>query len=53
MSVKMFLMWNSKMIINGGRDEIVGTSLLGASNLLVLRVSKRDCLSYHAHAIEN
>ncbi|XP_041989691.1 uncharacterized protein LOC121741062 [Salvia splendens] len=39
MSVKMFLMWNSKMIIYGGRDETVGTSLLGASNLLVLRES--------------
>ncbi|KAH6774219.1 ephrin type-B receptor [Perilla frutescens var. hirtella] len=39
MSVKMFLMWNSKLLIYGGRDETVGTSLLGASNLLVLRES--------------
>lgn len=34
------------MIIYGGRDETVGTSLLGASNLLVLRVSKLGCLLY-------
>lgn len=53
MSVKMFLMWNSKMIIYGGRDETIGTSLLGASNLLVLRVSKLDCLLYRVLGIEN
>lgn len=41
------------MIIYGGRDETVGTSLLGASNLLVLRVSKLDCLLYHAHGVQN
>ncbi|PKA55884.1 hypothetical protein AXF42_Ash014556 [Apostasia shenzhenica] len=35
MSVKMFLMWNSKMFINGGGDSL--TSLLEASNLIVLR----------------
>lgn len=37
MSVKMFLMWNSKMYINGGGDTLVATSLLEASNLIVLR----------------
>ncbi|KAG0456405.1 hypothetical protein HPP92_024193 [Vanilla planifolia] len=37
MSVKMFLMWNSKMLINGGGDTLVATSLLEASNLIVLR----------------
>ncbi|KAK7352920.1 hypothetical protein VNO80_18351 [Phaseolus coccineus] len=37
MSVKMFLMWNSKMLIDGGEDVTVETSLLEASNLIVLR----------------
>ncbi|KAL0908014.1 hypothetical protein M5K25_022477 [Dendrobium thyrsiflorum] len=37
MSVKMFLMWNSKLFINGGGDALVATSLLEASNLIVLR----------------
>ncbi|XP_042401678.1 uncharacterized protein LOC121991725 [Zingiber officinale] len=39
MSVKMLLMWNSKMIIAGGEDTIVATTLLEASNLIVLRES--------------
>ncbi|KAL5728944.1 hypothetical protein ACHQM5_001963 [Ranunculus cassubicifolius] len=39
MSVKMFLMWNSKMLIDGGGDAIVATSLLESSNLIVLRES--------------
>ncbi|KAL9363229.1 hypothetical protein Peur_046014 [Populus x canadensis] len=39
MSVKMFLMWNSKMIIDGGEDITVATSLLEASNLVVLKES--------------
>lgn len=38
MSVKMLLMLNSKMLIDGGGDAIVATSLLEASNLVVLRV---------------
>lgn len=38
MFVKMHLMWDSKMLINGGDSEIVATSLLEASNLLVLKV---------------
>ncbi|RRT77335.1 hypothetical protein B296_00028860 [Ensete ventricosum] len=38
MSVKMLLMWNSKMFINGGGDALVATSLLEASNLIVLKV---------------
>ncbi|RXH74676.1 hypothetical protein DVH24_029397 [Malus domestica] len=37
MSVKMHLMLNSKMLIDGGADSIVATSLLEASNLVVLR----------------
>ncbi|KAK9102258.1 hypothetical protein Sjap_019512 [Stephania japonica] len=37
MSVKMFLMWNSKMVIDGGGE--VATSLLEASNLVVLKES--------------
>lgn len=38
MSVKVFLMWNSKMLIDGGGDSLVATSLLEASNLVVLKV---------------
>lgn len=38
MSVKIFLMWNSKMLIDGGGDVTVATSLLEASNLVVLKV---------------
>ncbi|KAI8010333.1 hypothetical protein LOK49_LG06G02240 [Camellia lanceoleosa] len=39
MSVKMFLMWNSTMLIDGGGDANVETSLVEASNLVVLRES--------------
>ncbi|CAO2818012.1 unnamed protein product [Amaranthus hypochondriacus] len=39
MSVKMFLMWNSQLLVDGGGDAAVATSLLEASNLLVLRES--------------
>lgn len=37
MSVKVHLMWNSKMLIDGGGDFLVATSLLEASNLVVLK----------------
>ncbi|XP_051137270.1 uncharacterized protein LOC127255657 isoform X2 [Andrographis paniculata] len=37
MTVKMFLMWNSSMFIDGGGDKNVDTSSLEASNLIVLR----------------
>ncbi|KAL5771093.1 hypothetical protein ACOSP7_015247 [Xanthoceras sorbifolium] len=39
MSVKMHLMWNSKMLIDAGDDAILATSLLEASNLVVLKES--------------
>ncbi|CAN0899997.1 hypothetical protein LINGRAHAP2_LOCUS20590, partial [Linum grandiflorum] len=39
MSVKILLMWNSKMLIDGGGDELVATSALEASNLVVLKGS--------------
>ncbi|EPS64424.1 hypothetical protein M569_10357 [Genlisea aurea] len=39
MSVKMFLMWNAQMLIDGGGDENVETSSLEASNLIILRQS--------------
>ncbi|KAJ7973750.1 Ephrin type-B receptor [Quillaja saponaria] len=39
MSVKIHLMWNSKMLIDCGADSIVATSLLEASNLVVLKES--------------
>ncbi|XP_062090955.1 uncharacterized protein LOC133797151 isoform X2 [Humulus lupulus] len=41
MIVKMNLMWNSEMVIDGGNDTIVATSLLEASNLVVLKESSR------------
>ncbi|RWW13415.1 hypothetical protein GW17_00022870 [Ensete ventricosum] len=44
MSVKMLLMWNSKMFINGGGDALVATSLLEASNLIVLKVGPGSVL---------
>ncbi|KAE8678713.1 putative Glutamyl-tRNA(Gln) amidotransferase subunit C [Hibiscus syriacus] len=39
MTVKIFLMWNSKMLINGGEDLTVATSWLEASNLVILKES--------------
>lgn len=39
MSVKIHLMLNSKILIAGASDAIVATSLLEASNLVVLKVS--------------
>ncbi|KAG8657275.1 hypothetical protein MANES_03G057400v8 [Manihot esculenta] len=39
MTVKILLMWNSKMIIDGGEDVTVETSWLEASNLIVLKES--------------
>ncbi|KAJ9167907.1 hypothetical protein P3X46_019497 [Hevea brasiliensis] len=39
MSVKIHLMWNSKMLIDGDGDAIVATSLLEAINLVVLKES--------------
>ncbi|XP_010519873.1 PREDICTED: uncharacterized protein LOC104799183 isoform X2 [Tarenaya hassleriana] len=39
MTVKMFLMWNSQLHIDGGGDTTVATSMLEASNLFVLRGS--------------
>ncbi|VFQ84696.1 unnamed protein product [Cuscuta campestris] len=39
MSVKMFLMWNSQVLIDGGGDANVETSMLEASNLVVLKES--------------
>ncbi|TYH69364.1 hypothetical protein ES332_D05G050600v1 [Gossypium tomentosum] len=39
MTVKIFLMWNSKLQIDGGEDVTVATSWLAASNLVVLKES--------------
>ncbi|KAF4398559.1 hypothetical protein G4B88_013648 [Cannabis sativa] len=41
MIVKMNLMWNSEIVIDGGNDTLVATSLLEASNLVVLKESSR------------
>lgn len=38
MSVKIHLMLNSKMLIDANGNSIVATSLLEASNLVVLKV---------------
>lgn len=46
MSVKMHLMWNSKMLIEGGVDTLVQTSLLEATNLVVLRVQYKQDLDF-------
>jgi len=37
--VKILLMWNSKLQIDGGQDPVVGSSLLEGRNLVVPRVS--------------
>jgi hypothetical protein len=47
MSVKIFLMWNSKMLIDGGDDAMLATSVLEASNLIVLKV----CVTVHLFGI--
>ncbi|KAL8110021.1 uncharacterized protein LOC141672459 isoform X1 [Apium graveolens] len=39
MSVKIFLMWNSELLIDGGGDANVETSSLDSSNLIVLKES--------------
>ena len=38
---KMFLKWNSQLLIDGEGDRNVGTSVLEASNLIVLKVLTR------------
>lgn len=46
MTVKMFLMWNSELHIDGGGgDTTVSTSILEASNLFVLRVLTPNFMS--------
>lgn len=39
MYVKMLLMWDSRIQIDGGGNNDVSTSMLEARNLVVLRVS--------------
>nr|GFA51138.1 hypothetical protein [Tanacetum cinerariifolium] len=48
-SVKLHLMLNSKRLTNGDGewDPIIATSLLEASNLLVLKISGDDMLVHH------
>lgn len=36
--MKIFLMWNSELLIDGGGDANVETSSLDSSNLIVLKV---------------
>lgn len=51
MTVKIFLMWNSNMIVDGGEDATVATSWLEASNLIVLRVLLSLSLSYFIYFV--
>lgn len=46
MSVKIHLMLNSKILIAGDSDAIVATSLLEASNLVVLKVSSKSAIIF-------
>ena len=41
MTVKMFLMWNSQLLIDVEGDRNVQNSFLEASNLIVLKVPTR------------
>lgn len=45
MYVKMLLMWDSKIKIEGGRNEDVRVSMLEARNLIVLKVGRTE-ISY-------
>lgn len=51
MTVKILLMWNSKMIIDGGEDVTVETSWLEASNLIVLKVLFSSSLRYSLYFV--
>lgn len=44
-SVKMLLMWNSKIQIDGGEDSMTTTSVLEIRNLIVLTVSFLESFS--------
>ncbi|KAD6453874.1 hypothetical protein E3N88_08580 [Mikania micrantha] len=41
MSVKRFLMWNSQLIVDSEGERTMGTSIIVASNLIVLKESSR------------
>lgn len=47
MTVKMFLMWNSELHIDGGEGD-TSVSTLEASNLFVLRVLTDACHCFFA-----
>lgn len=51
MSVKVYLMWNSQMLIDGDGDAIAATSMLEASNIVVLRVTCSLLFKYHPHIL--
>lgn len=50
MFVKMLLMWDSKIQIDGGGNSEVGTSVLEVRNLVVLRVRSMTHLLIDAYA---
>ncbi|KDO79874.1 hypothetical protein CISIN_1g042911mg [Citrus sinensis] len=56
-TVKIFLMWNSKMLVDGGGDATVATSLLEASNLIVLKkfsiIHSNANLGVHGEGLPN
>lgn len=55
LSVKVLLMWNSKLQIDGGQDPVVGSSLLEGSNLVALRqgsvISSNSNLGVHGQGL--
>ena len=55
MSVKIFLMWNSELLIDGGGDANVETSSLDSSNLIVLKVLQPNvnyCLGWFLFGLD-
>jgi hypothetical protein len=44
MLVKILLMWNANMMIDGGDESILATSLLKASDLIVLKINSVSLL---------
>jgi hypothetical protein len=44
MLVKILLMWNANMMIDGGDESILATSLLKVSDLIVLKINNVSLL---------
>jgi hypothetical protein len=48
MLVKILLMWNANMMIDGGDESILATSLLKASDLIVLKINSVSLLIFNS-----